>query len=391
MLNILWTQLKDYKGALPMIGGMTVLAMALIYIFGLGFSGSSMPRVAVADLDGTSTSERFIENFMDFDGFNYELVSERDGLAGVEDGHYIALMVLEKDFGSGLLAGSSEVSLYRIGSSMEHMTIESNIQALARLFVMDEGFIQVAPKVLEQFGIQMTQESLASDLKVQVDNYPVLEVEALSYSGKAAQGYDSLKHSFIGYLLFFSMFTMVFGIGSIVEQKEMRVWQRLTVSPTSSAKVLFANMLAAYIVSMVQLLLMVIISRFVFGIDWGNSFGALFLVLSCYVIAVIALGLFMSGMVSTMQQLGSFSPIIIVSTSMIGGCMWPLEIISSRVLLFMADLTPQRWAYKGLKTVIVGGGGVGDVLTSIMYLLIIAVILFGLAMVPYLRGQRRLT
>ena len=123
--------------------------------------------------------------------------------------------------------------------------------------------------------------------------------------------------------------------------------------------------------------------------DWGGSLGALLLVLSVYVIAATCLGLVMTGFVSTSQQLGSFSPIVVVSTSMIGGCMWPLEIITSKTLRFLADLTPQRWAYKGLKAVIINNGGIPDVVDSLIILLVISIVLFVLAMVPYKLGTEK--
>lgn len=388
MLNILWVKLKDYRQSLPMIVGMTALALGLIYIFGRGFSGAGMPTLAVTNLDGSPVSQRFVTALFETEGFRYEAVGLEAGREGVADGQYMGQAVLEEGFGKGLLSGEAKITFYRVGASMEHRTIENNLQGLARIFVLDEGFLRVGPEILQGFGLSVVAEDFAAELREEAKRYPIVTVTATAYAGEEVGGYDSLKHSFIGYILFFSMFTMVFGIGSIVEEKENHVWQRLSVSPMGAGTILFANMLAAYIVSMVQLTAMILISRFLFGIDWGGSLLALFLVLSCYVIAIIALGLVMSGFVSSAQQLGSFSPIVIVSTSMIGGCMWPLEIISSQILLFMADLTPQRWAYKGLKTIIVGGGGVGDVTESLLILLVMAAVLFAISLRPYLKRAK---
>ncbi len=229
----------------------------------------------------------------------------------------------------------------------------------------------------------MTTDDLHDRVTERTENYPLYIVEIKAMDNQVQNGFESIKHSFMGYILFFSMFTMVFGIGSIVEEKENHVWQRQLVSPLSSGVVLAGNMIASFIVGMIQLMFMIVFAKYVFGIDFGGSIVALFLVLACYVIAITCLGLLLSNMVKTSQQLGSFSPVIIVGTSMIGGCMWPLSIITSDILLFMADLTPQRWAYLGLKAVIVNNGGISDVLMPIAYLLIIAAVLFGVAMIPH--------
>ncbi|MDD3706183.1 MAG: hypothetical protein PHC45_09010, partial [Clostridiaceae bacterium] len=37
---------------------------------------------------------------------------------------------------------------------------------------------------------------------------------------------------------------------------------------------------------------------------------------------------------------------------MLGGCMWPLEIVNNRALLFLAELTPQKWAMQGMESIV---------------------------------------
>ena len=381
MLNVIWVKFKDYRQSIPMILVMTTLAILLIYVFGQSFSGAGVPRVAIADLDASETSREFADRLEEMKGFNYTVVNYEQGFQDTKDGRYIAFVVLEEGFGHDIMSGDGKITMYKSGESVEHYTLQSNIEGLVRLFTADEKFLTRTTVLFGELGIETDRESLRTIVEEQVEKYPVMKVKVASYQGAEAKGYDSLKHSFIGFILFFSMFKMVFGIGYIVDEKENRVWQRQVVSPVSMAKILSGNMIASVVVGMIQLLLMVIVSSLLFRIDWGGSMIALLLVLLAFVIAVTCMGLFLAGLVSTMQQLGSFSPIVIVSTSMIGGCMWPLEIISSKVLLFMADLTPQRWAYKALKTVIVNGGGLTEVIDSIVILLIIALVFFVLATV----------
>lgn len=366
-----------------MIIGMTVLALVLIGVFGRSFSGADKPDVILVDLDGSKSSAAFGSGLIETGGFDYEYENYDTAAEKVVKGNVVGAVVIEAGFGDGILTGESKVTLLKAGESLEQFSLQSNIEGVGRQLALEENFLETMPSALEGLGIDADEDSLREELREQVEKYPVLTVSPTTYKGEGAGGYDSLRHSFIGFILFFSMFTMVFGIGSIVEEKENRVWQRQTVAPVSLAKVLAGNMLATFTVSMIQLTLMIVISRLVFDIDWGGSLPALLLVLSAYVIAATCLGLVMTGFVTTSQQLGSFSPIVVVSTSMIGGCMWPLEIITSKTLRFLADLTPQRWAYKGLKAVIIGNGGMPEVMDSLLLLLIISVVLFGFAMVPY--------
>jgi ABC-2 type transport system permease protein len=124
-------------------------------------------------------------------------------------------------------------------------------------------------------------------------------------------------------------------------------------------------------------------------IDLGGNFLALLLVLFAYVLAMNGLGLLFSGFVSSPQQLGAIAPVIIVSTSMLGGTMWPLEMITNKALLFAANLMPQKWAMDGMRSIIVYNGDFSNVMYPVSILLLIAVILFVLSLVPYNRVETK--
>lgn len=388
MLNIYWVKLKDFRQIIPMIAGMTALALVLIAVFGMSFRGADKPDIYLVDLDGTDISRMFLVSLESVEGFDYVYGSYDVGKEAVIKGDSLAMVVIEKDFGRDISVGTAKVTLLKAKDSLEQFTLQSNLSSVGRNLALEEAFLDQVPSVLREAGLQSETSELREELRDQVAKYPIMSVSATTYDGLKTVGYDSLRHSFIGFILFFSMFTMVFGIGSIVEEKENNVWQRQSVAPVSMAQIMAGNLLATFTVGMAQLIILVIISRVIFGIDWGGSLLGLLLVLAAYVIATTSVGLFMAGLVSTSQQLGSFSPIVVVSTSMIGGCMWPLEIISSRILLFLADLTPQRWAYKGLKAVIINNGGIADVFDAVLLLLIIAVLFFILGLMPYVISRR---
>lgn len=391
MLNIIWVKFKDYKNSMPMIIVMTVMALVLIYIFGQSFDGGYLPKVAVVNSDKTPVSISFIEQMMSMDGYEFEMTTFEEGKGDLENSQYIALIRIEEGFGSGIVEGESAISFYKSGDSIEHQTLRMNIESIGRLFTSNEAFATVMAGAFEMIGEEVDKSEMHATITENRERFPIMTFETKAHDNRQASGFESIKHSFMGYILFFSMFTMVFGVGSLVEEKENRVWQRQLVSPLKPSVVLAGNMIASFIVGMLQLGFMMLFSKYVFGINFGGSILVILLVLACYVVAITCLGLLLSNMVKTSQQLGSFSPVIIVGTSMIGGCMWPLSIITSDFLLFLADLTPQRWAYLGLKAIMVNNGSFGDVVMPMTYLLIIAAVLFGLAMIPYQKALKATT
>ncbi len=99
----------------------------------------------------------------------------------------------------------------------------------------------------------------------------------------------------------------------------------------------------------VQMAIVLIAGQYLFNIDWGENLMGIFAVVLSFIFAISSFGLLLSNVVKTMGQLGAISPIVITGTAMLGGCMWPLEIVNSKLLLTLSDFTPQKWAMVGMK------------------------------------------
>jgi ABC-2 type transport system permease protein len=102
---------------------------------------------------------------------------------------------------------------------------------------------------------------------------------------------------------------------------------------------------------------LILCGNYLLGVDWGNSMSGVLMVAAAFIFAVTSLGLMMSGFVKTQAQLGAIVPVVLTSTSMLGGCMWPLDIVNNKALLFLAELTPQKWAIQGIEGIASKGMG----------------------------------
>ncbi|MGE5629772.1 MAG: ABC transporter permease [Caulobacteraceae bacterium] len=113
----------------------------------------------------------------------------------------------------------------------------------------------------------------------------------------------------------------------------------------------------AYLEGAIQFGVLIIAGKYLFGIDWGSSTAGILTVAAAFVFAVTYLGLMLSGLVKSFSQLSAVTPVVLTSTAMLGGCMWPLDIVNSKVILFMANLTPQKWAMQGMERIASYGQG----------------------------------
>ena len=53
-------------------------------------------------------------------------------------------------------------------------------------------------------------------------------------------------HYLMGFNIFFVMFSIIFTMGSILEDKKLRTWNRIRISPLSSRAVLAGNFIPSY-------------------------------------------------------------------------------------------------------------------------------------------------
>jgi ABC-2 type transport system permease protein len=203
-----------------------------------------------------------------------------------------------------------------------------------------------------------------------------MEVSGAIVETGADSGFDNRKHSMIGFSIFFSMYTMVFGIGTILNDRQYKTWQRMLISPVSKASILGGSMVVAYITGAIQIGVLILGGRYLLGIDWGSSMSGILMVAAAFVFTVTSMGLMLSGVVKTHAQLSAVTPVVLTSTSMLGGCMWPLEIVNNKLLLFLAELTPQKWAIQGMESIASKGMGFSAAVFPTIVLIAMGVLFF---------------
>lgn len=107
--------------------------------------------------------------------------------------------------------------------------------------------------------------------------------------------------------------------------------------------------------------------RFLFGVDYGPSPLLVAAILMMFLLCVTGLGILLSTVVRTSVQLQALSPIVITATCMLGGCYWPLEIVSP-TMRTISKFTPQAWAMGALNDVVARGAGLSSIYLPLLAL-----------------------
>ncbi|VEF46116.1 ABC transporter [Bacillus freudenreichii] len=161
----------------------------------------------------------------------------------------------------------------------------------------------------------------------------------------------------------FAMIAMLIGTG---------VWYRMMTAPVLRKEILLGYLGAFFLIGSIQFGVLMLISKFVFNVHWGNVFGN-FILVSSLPFCIIGLGLFMAGLVKTTEQQTVFGNLIIVSTCMFAGVYWPVKVMPE-FMQKLAMFVPQYWGLEGFAELSGRGGSVMDVLLPSAVLLAFTVV-----------------
>lgn len=379
MLSVMRLRFIRLRDDIAVFVLMTVMAFGLTAIFGASFD-EYKPEVLIVNEDMSSYSGTFIDELKKNNGFKFVDSGMDRAVSEVEEGKALAALVVQEDFGE-TVKGGKELSLGII--KIKDDTLILTLQKLATGVAQQlAGGVRIAD-ITADFVLDSKPGADVQAIKSIVYRNVMdawkykkpIEVKT-SVSRYGLSNNNNQKHSMIGFSIFFSMYTMVFGIGTILNDRQYKTWQRMLISPVSKASILGGSMVVAYLTGAVQIGVLILGGKYMFGVDWGSSVVGVLTVAGAFVFTVTSLGLLLSGIVKTHAQLSSITPVVLTSTSMLGGCMWPLEIVNNKLLLFLAELTPQKWAMQGMESIASKGMGFEAAVFPTIVLLAMGVLFF---------------
>ncbi len=375
---------------------MMAMAFGFTAIFGFAFNDYK-PDVLIVDEDNSGYSENLTEELLQIGGFAFAESGREEAAVQVREGKALAAVVIGDGFESAVKSGDSvPLGVMKLKDDTLILTLKQKISSAASRMTGAVRISEItADYVVSKQPAAVYESAAAAYESVRAEAYrSVMEaweyknpfhVTAAVANTEGDSGYDNLKHSMIGFSLFFSMYAMVFGIGTILYDRQYKTWQRMLIAPVSKASILGGSMLVTFLAGLLQLVILVIAGKYLLGIGWGDSTAGILLVAAAFVFAVTSLGLLLSGIVKTAAQLAAVTPVLLTSTSMLGGFMWPLDIVNNKALLFLAELTPQKWAVQGMEDIAARGMGFEAAVTPALVLAVMGLIFFaaGLRLVKY--------
>lgn len=161
---------------------------------------------------------------------------------------------------------------------------------------------------------------------------------------------------------------------SIVREKETGTMEILLASPLNPMTIIFSKLVPYFLVSTVNLITILLLAKFVFGIPIAGSIWAFFLISMVYVFVSLALGLLISCLVSSQLAAMLSSILFIIPAVYLSGMAFPIASMP-KILQWLTCIVPTRWYIDAVWKILIQGVEFRYLMKDMIILCIMAVIL----------------
>lgn len=334
----------------------------------------------VVDGDGGAQAAALLAELAKSGTVRPEVMSAGEAEAQLADNEVGAALIIPAGFSAATAAGDGvEVTLRAAPGSNLGPAVELEVRAAADAVTRPALIARNAAAALDSVaGAEpLTGEARAAFLEraeaAAAAEVPPSRVE-FSTVGEE-NDFDIATHTSVGQLLTW-VFIPLLGVSSIFAfERALGTLRRLMITPTRKSTFLLGTIGGQLIAALFQMAVLILFGVYVLRVPWGDSPGALALVLVTFALAGLALGTMLGTFVKTEGQAINLSILFGMVMSMLGGAWFPMEIFPTGMQQAVKVL-PTTWAMQGLTDLAMRGGGLNDILPEAAVLLGFAVVFF---------------
>ncbi|MHB1477202.1 MAG: ABC transporter permease [Coriobacteriia bacterium] len=357
-----------------------VLPLVLTMLFGSAFAGAQVSELSVlfVDEDGSSYSAQVGELIDAEESLKIVQATREEAEAQISEGEAAVAVLVSEGFGSDLPNAQAAIEIMRNPTSQSGYAVFAVVQGIAMRMSGNAAAAHIVSTAMP--GVAEFDEVYA-DADARWEPVPPVYTEGQTVVASEVRG-DSViaegtAQSSIGFTVWFILFMTFGSAGGILEEREQGTLRRLLVAPISRGTILSGKVLGTVLAASVQALVLVLVGALAFGVEWGRDPLGVVLVLGSYILAGTGLAVMISALVRTRDQMSGLSPLVSTGLAMLGGCLWPLEIVSP-FMQTIAKLTPTGWAVIGLTDVVYRNQGVQAAVVPTLVLLGFAGVMLGI-------------
>jgi ABC-2 type transport system permease protein len=167
---------------------------------------------------------------------------------------------------------------------------------------------------------------------------------------------------------------------AIVREKEMGTMEILLVSPMKPIYTMLSKIAPYFVLSIINFATIMLLSVYVLKVPIAGSFISLFVVSLLYIFVALALGLLVSTITNSqlaammISGMGFMIPVMLLS-----GMIFPIENMPG-FLQVISYIVPARWYIDAVKTIMIKGLSIGDVMKDVGILVLMGTVLVAVSL-----------
>lgn len=340
-----------------------VLPLLVVIIIGATTAGIDRVRIGVLVLDDGPQAAALVDSLDAADGLTVTEASSLDALeTSVRRAELDAGVVIPAGYDAAIAAGD-DVQVGVVGAATSDAFLAART-AIASAVADQGGLVQAG-----RFATDATGGDLEANVdlaRTTAEGVAPVTIERTTVDAEAGALPPGYRYSTPTMLVLFVFINSLAGGAAIIENRRSGRYERMAAAPVARRSIVAGETLAYLAIAVAQSLLIVGVGALGFGVDWGDPLPAVLLV-AVWALVGTGTGVLAGTLFRTAEQATSIGPPVGMVAGMLGGCMWPLEIVPP-AMAAIGHLTPHAWAVDAWTVLIAQGGGLADIATQLAVL-----------------------
>lgn len=317
-------------------------------LFGnLMMGGDQKFHILLVDEDKSVLSQSFYNRLSEENlPFTLEKSSKGSALEKLKDKDVTGVVMISKGFSDSIIAGENpEISFRHVPDFTSSQTVTSVMESKLSTLYLEV----TASKVWSKYS-QKGWANMYETLQKTRDSDVAIKQQVVV--GDKTSTENGMSRSATGFSIMFVMMTLIGVTGTLIEIKQNGLWSRLLMTPASRVQIIAGYLLAFFFIGWIQFGVLMVATHVIFGAEWGNPL-LLMVLVSVMLLVIVCLGIAITSVSKTTEQQTVFANLIVVSTCMLAGVYWPLEVMP-KYMQAIAEFLPQTWAMRGFDNIVMG-------------------------------------
>lgn len=178
----------------------------------------------------------------------------------------------------------------------------------------------------------------------------VLRIETVQVAGQNVKS-PAATRIVGGWAMQFLLFALSAAATALFHERDQGIFHRILAGPVSRAQILWSKFIYGVSIGMIQLVVLFIGGRILYGIDVENHIGMLLLVCAFAAAACTAFGMLLAAVTNSPEAASGLATFLILLMCAVGGAWFPVSLMPEVVQQF-SKLTLVYWAMEGFAQVL---------------------------------------